>query len=386
MSIEYTEKENEHIKEYCESNSLKEDDVKAIVEKKYMGYVSSGQLLVEDDPELTHERRMARAIRAGQGYFRKYLKKLNDAKPGMLICRHRTVGFDQFQIDVAKRYVDEHGREKAIEDKYMNEAGKYLYTSGDKTGKPIDRPNSFTNITGYITTVDAKGNKYHDLRCFSVNEKEIHKIIPVCQYSKIAAGEGNKQREGYPHSDKNLLFYNGGMVDSTVEVPYDEESFLDIITTWNDVIDEMHFCSDFTELLNFGEEYCNVLSDKNNEHVFDFCIVPGICSEILVNNKTKDEDLSLPSSEQDWNKDFINREVNVTIINPETYDMHDITIFASYDAMQGLAIDDGMQGLFVLQAFKNKEDDQWCRWHLGGFLPADDMIDLGKLLSDSEGE
>lgn len=381
MNIEYSEKQEKAIQQYCQRNSINEADLKAKIEDKYAALVASNELVVEDDPEATHERRMARAIRAGQGYFRKFLRKLGKAKPGMLICRHRTIGFDQFQINIAKRYVDEHGEEKAIADGYLNEAGKYLYTSGGNKGKPVGKPKSFTHLTGYTKTTDAKGNNYYDLRCFIVREDEIHKPIPMCQYSKIAAGEGKSPKENYPHSDDNVCFYNGGVADTEIATPYDEDAFLDIINTWNEVIDEMHFCNNFNELLDYGSKYAAILGDKNDKHAYDFCIVPGICSEILVNDKNKDEDDSLPKDERDWHKTYMDRNVGISIIDPITYDMHDISCFVSYDDMKGLAIDDGMQGLFVLQAYK-KEGDSWCRWHLGGFLPVDDVIDLGEFLNN----
>lgn len=360
MSLEYTEKQESKIKEYCERNSIKESDLKEQIEAKYEELEKNGELIVEDDPEKTHERRMARSIRAGQGYFRRFIKNLRDAKPGMLICRHRDIGFDQFQINIALKYRDENGIAQAIEQGYMNDKEQCLYTSGVNVGKVIPKPKSYTRITGYITTTDKKGNKFHDIRCFSVNEDAIHKRIPMCEHVRVSYGEGTKELKGYPYTKEPLLFYRDSGVIADQSGPYDENELAEILEAWNELIDDLHFCPTFKDLVEFQGSFFQNLRDKENKNAFTFCTVPAMCAEIYVD--PEDED-----------KTYIDRMVTITMLETNG-DMHDLTCFVPLETLQGLNIEEGMQGLAVLQAYKTKEEDTFTKWHLGGFLPISDDI------------
>ncbi len=372
MSLDFTEKQERKIKSYCERNSINESDLIERIENKYAELVSNGELAVDGDEAKTHDLRVARAIRAGQGSFRRFIRNLRNAKTGFLICRHRDVGFDQSQINRAEKYKDDNGMPKAIADGYMDEDGHHLYTFGPNKGQPVPKPESYTRITGYVTTEDDKGNKFHDLRCFSVGENAIHKTIPMCEHAKISYGAGTKAAKDYPYTEEPLLFYNDGGVINDQAGPYDEDELTDILLTWNELFENLHFCSTYKDLTMFQVEHYYDLEAKNKEEMFTFCTIPAMCAEIYIDPDYEDK------SYQDY-------MVTITMLESNG-DMHDLTCWVSRDAMQGLHIEEGLQGIAVMQAYKTKTDDNWVRWHLGGFLPVSDDVIIEEYFASEEEE
>lgn len=369
MSLDFNEKQERKIKDYCERNSINEDDLIGKIEEKYSELEENGELFYEGDPEKTHDLRMARAIRAGQGSFRRFIRNLRNAKPGVLICRHRDVGFDQFQVNKAKKYSDDNGIAKAIADGYMDKDGHPLYTSGPNKGQPVPKPESYTRITGYVTTEDNKGNKVHDLRCFSVGENVIHKKIPMCEHIRISYGDGTKKAKDYPYTEEPLLFYNDSGIINEQAGPYGEEDLAEILEVWNSLFDDLHFCSTFADLSDFKDKHCYDMQAKNKEEMFTFCTVPAMCAEIYIDPEYED-------------KTYQDYSVTITMLEANG-DMHDLTCYVSHDAIQGLHLEEGLQGIAVMQAYKTKTDS-YTKWHLGGFLPISDDIVVEEYFAPTE--
>ena len=55
-----------------------------------------------------------------------------------------------------------------------------------------------------------------------------------------------------------------------------------------------------------------------------------------------------------------------------------LNVYVPKEMLKGLAMHEDDQGIFVLQSssYKDKEGNDKYQWHLGGFLPVDDDVDV----------
>ena len=360
---------------FAEKNNLSIDEINMKVQEVY------NELDANDFA--TDDARWARAHRRVRGAFRQKAKSMVNAVDGMIVCRMTNKDFDRNQYDFAMRTIDSQGKDVALSKGLINQDGQPLYQWGDNRGQPIlgpddnpGRPLCSGRAIGYTFEKDEDG-EYIDIqpRYIVISKKKNDGTIPVCQIGKLSISISDSSQKGF-FADNNFAYYNDASISGVHQTPYDFDEIQEILGQWNRAFGEnFAVISNVEELQKFGKEHA--FSKDNKDCEYDFCVVPGIVSAIF-NNGDDDGGYSK----------YYNDTVTLEFIDYDTLETTVLNCYIPKEMLKGLAMAPDDQGIFVLQSssYVNKDGQTQYRWHLGGFLPVDDNVDVEKFFGIEIGE
>ena len=308
-----------------------------------------------EDERLSDVAKQIRAYRRARHAFKREARSLQRSVDGMIVCRYPDSDFIRSRYRYCMRMAKEN-REEAIQKGFINEAGNPIY-NGEELDKTKLKP--YGRAVGYKIIEDDEGNVETVPFFAIISPKVSENIIPVCQIGKIAINEATSQQPNFRYSTGNDVWYNAGAIDDGRKPPYTESELNQILGQWSKAFDsddyEIPTIKTYEELEAFKEQYA--YKNQKDEHAFDFCFAPMIVQGITKND----------------NDPHSNVVVTLEMMEDTRY-TQTISLFMVPEQLQGLKMEPGMAGVAVLQStqYKDKEPE----WHLGGFLPADEEVDV----------
>lgn len=313
----------------------------------------------------TDDARWARAYRRVRGAFRKKARSMANSESGMIVCRMSNKDFDRNQYDYAMRILLKDGKEQALAQGFVNKDGNPIYRFGDKTGQVIlndnnepGRPGASGRAIGYTFKTDDEGNLTDvQSRYIIISKRKVDDHIPVCQIGNLSISVADDKQANFPYSDNNFAYYNDSSLSAINQPPYNTDEVNFILHQWNEAFgDNFTIVSNVNDLETFKNEHAYSKDHKENE--YDFCVVAGIVGEIFPSQYGK----------------YGNSSVTIEFVDYETLETDTLRMFVPEEMLQGLCMAEDDQGIFVLQVSKGKNDI--VMWHLGGFLPVADDVDV----------
>ena len=246
--------------------------------------------------------------------------------------RFRDNDFEKNAWDKVDKYVSEHGIDEAREKGFVNEKDEYIHSSlttnySSQKGKVIDKD----NVRGSAAAIVTNDKGVNELRWLNIGKFNVYDNIPLCREVQLIIKEGNQKG---PLFDGVAYFLNGVKITQS-NAYYSDEEF----QAYGNLIEEL--CGDITyytkdEIDDFAKSKS---SDRNN-----FIAVP-VSSVSRIGNKI--DNGSVP----------IELEL----------DDDQITVWADKNIFKDLTIEEGIQGIAMLNTYVNKENVPGYR--IGGFLP-----------------
>lgn len=302
--------------------------------------------------------RWGRALRRARGGFRAIASKMKNSKDGMIVCRFRDSDFARGQYNRAKRIEATEGLEAAIKKGVMNKEGQPIFKYGSDAGKVIAEPSAFGGAAGYFIDYD-NGERIITPKYINIGKDHVENNIPICQMGRIAANDAKKVQPNFPYSKEVSMWYNASTLDPQHRAPYDADEIMEILSDWNNAFgSEIPAITTEVDLMDFGREYCCI---KGDDHKYDFCYLPGRIVQIVV-PKTQYDDI----------------RVVIEFLDYSTFQDRVINTFIPRGAFQGLFLQEDLLGICVLQSydFQGNEENTMHRWHLGGFLPVNNDVEV----------
>ena len=316
---------------------------------------------------MSEDARWARAYRRVRGAFQKKAKTMNNAQNGMIVCRMTNRDFDRNQYDYAMRVVLKDGEDAALAQGLINKDGHPIYRWGDSQGNPIlnenkepGRPQVSGRAIGYTFDKNDDGEYTSiDSRYIIISRAKSDNMIPVCQVGQLSLSIADEKVENF-FNDNHFAYYNDASLSNTQKAPYGYEEVQEILGQWNEAFGEhLNVISNAKDLTEFSQNHS--YSKDNKKCEYDFCVIPGIVSAID------------PGATK-----YHNDTIVLEFIDYDTLETSILTIFMPKEMLQGLHMCEDDQGIFILQSssYVNRDGETKYQWHLGGFLPVDDDVDI----------
>ena len=211
--------------------------------------------IVEDRASIRAYRRIMGALRKQQGAG---TEKFN----GFVFARPQNDDFGLSARRIAEKFLTKFGRDKAIEEGYINEQGKFLYKN-----------NQYHK--GIIPDVTVEG-KYYGLfwkdgediqdavpRVLRLNSDKVDTYIPLFKEIKVDA-RISKQKENQVFKTESLTYYGHQVLDTDTNILNYGELF-SIYELLENKIESKHFLDNLSAVPDFAESNKNI---KKN-----FCFV-----------------------------------------------------------------------------------------------------------------
>ena len=322
LNINNVDSEREKNKKFAEENGITQEEMDEVYKEIY------SQL----PDNLTGDKREARALRKARGTLK---GRLNAGKrvDAFILMRFRDNDFEANAWNKVNDYVKEHGQDVAEEKGMIDHDGNYLHTSfttsfSNQHGKVIDKENIRGSAIAIATNDDGK----NELRWLNIGKFTVNENIPLCREVKIIIKEGNQAGPLFPNV--NAFFLNGVQINSE-NAYYSDEDF----QAYGDLIEEL--CGD---IAYYTKSEIDQYAQANANNTRNYIAVP--VESVLRLGKPFD-DGTVP----------IDLEI----------DDGQITAWASKNIFKGLTIEEGIQGIAMLNVYLNKEGVTGCR--IGGFIP-----------------
>lgn len=322
LNISTVESEKEKNTKFAQENNISEDEMEQV-------YLEIFENLPDD---ITGDNRVKRALRKTRGTLKRKANIQGTVLDGFIFMRFRDNDFEKNAWDKVDKYVSEHGIDEAREKGFVNKKDEYIHSSltttfSNQKGKVIDKD----NVRGSAAAIVTNDKGVNELRWLNIGKFNVYDNIPLCREVQLIIKEGNQKG---PLFDGVAYFLNGVKITQS-NAYYSDEEF----QAYGNLIEEL--CGDITyytkdEIDDFAK---SKRSDRNN-----FIAVP-VSSVSRIGNKI--DNGSVP----------IELEL----------DDDQITVWADKNIFKDLTIEEGIQGIAMLNTYVNKEDVPGYR--IGGFLP-----------------
>lgn len=325
LKINNVESEKARNKKFAEENNISPEEMEKIYDEIY-----------EKLPEsLTGDKRILRALRKTRGTLRQKANATGEEIDGFILMRFRDNDFDPNAWKKVDEFIANNSLEDAIAKKMVNDEGQYLHTSfttsfSNQHGKVIDKKNARGYAIAIIST-----EKGTELRWLSIGKFNVWDKIPLCREVTLIVKEGNQA--GPLFTDKNVLFLNGTKLSSE-NAYYSEDDF----QGYADLIEDL--CGD---IAYYTQSEIDAFAQENSSNKWNYIAVPVI-SVIRIGAPLDDGTVPIEFEVDDGQ----------------------ITGWASKNVFKGLTIEEGIQGILMLNTYLNKEGQPGYR--VGGFIPLDD--------------
>lgn len=370
------EREKRKLEKIAEENGLSKSMITEEVRKTCDKIREQEAKKEDDEKKLSEENIQLRAYRRVRHGIKKVIYRLQKRQKGMIICRFLdTRDFDKnaFKRSMSAKVTNP---KEALSEGFVDEEGYPLYPYGTNKGKRIDmtRIKSLGKAIGYIVETNEDGEEVGRLKHILISTEQSEDNIPVTQLGEISLNEGKPKDkdENFPYSNEVPMWYNAGVIDSNQRPPYTKSEIAMVLSQWNAVLgdENTEAIRNSDDLYNFREKYES--KQRGDENSYRFCFAPVIVGNINIQK--------LPNGEINKYKDTT---VTLELIEDSDYP-DNINLFLPWEHLQGLSIEPGMTGIAVLQAYDYKKGEPDPRWHLGGFLPAQDDIDVSEFFMRQE--
>lgn len=322
LNISTVESEKEKNTKFAHENNISEEEMEQV-------YLEIFENLPDD---ITGDNRVKRALRKTRGALKRKANIQGTVLDGFIFMRFRDNDFEKNAWDKVDKYVSEHGIDEAREKGFVNEEDEYIHSSfttsySSQKGKVIDKD----NVRGSAAAIVTNDKGVNELRWLNIGKFNVYDNIPLCREVQLIIKEGNQKG---PLFDGVAYFLNGVKITQS-NAYYSDEEF----QAYGNLIEEL--CGDITyytkdEIDDFAKSKG---SDRNN-----FIAVP-VSSVSRIGNKI--DNGSVP----------IELEL----------DDDQITVWADKNIFKDLTIEEGIQGIAMLNTYVNKENVPGYR--IGGFLP-----------------
>lgn len=322
LNISTVESEKEKNTKFAQENNISEEEMEEV-------YLEIFENLPDD---ITGDNRVKRALRKTRGALKRKANIQGTVLDGFIFMRFRDNDFEKNAWDKVDKYVSEHGIDEAREKGFVNEKDEYIHSSltttfSNQKGKVIDKD----NVRGSAAAIVTNDKGVNELRWLNIGKFNVYDNIPLCREVQLIIKEGNQKG---PLFDGVAYFLNGVKITQS-NAYYSDEEF----QAYGNLIEEL--CGDITyytkdEIDDFAKSKS---SDRNN-----FIAVP-VSSVSRIGNKI--DNGSVP----------IELEL----------DDDQITVWADKNIFKDLTIEEGIQGIAMLNTYVNKEGVPGYR--IGGFLP-----------------
>lgn len=355
--ISMLEREKIKLEQFAEENGLSLSMMTQKVREIYDD-LSREDLNKPEDERLSDVAKEIRAYRRARHAFKREARSLQKSVDGMIVCRYPDNDFLRNRYRYCMRTAADN-KEKALQQGLINEAGEPIYN-----GEVLDKNNlkPYGRALGYTISKDDEGNEEMHPFYAVIDSTVSEKVIPVCQIGKIAINEGDSQQKNFRYAQGNDVWYNAGAINDGQKAPYTESEINNILGQWSKAFAledyDIPTVKTFEELSAFKEQHAS--KERGDEYSFDFVFAP-----MIVQGVTKKE--GDPYS-----------DVNVILeMMEDTPYTQTISLFMVPEHLQGLKMEPGMAGIAVLQSLQHKKGKE-PYWHLGGFLPADEEVNVAK--------
>lgn len=321
LNISTVESEKEKNAKFAEENGISSEEMEEVYQE-----------ILDNLPEnITGDNRIKRALRKTRGTLKKKANTSGEVVDGFIIMRFRDNDFDANAWNKVDNYVQNYGIDQARNEGLVNEDGQYIHTAfttsfSNQHGKIIDK----NNVRGTAISIVTNKNNVNELRWLNIGKYSVNDKIPLCREVQLIVKEGNQAGPLFP--DRNAYFLNGVKV-SQGNAYYSDDDFI----AYSNLIEEL--CGDILYTTKEEIDGFAQTASKNN-----YIIVP-ISSVLRIGNVL--DNGSVP----------IDLEL----------DDEQITVWAEKNIFKGLTIEEGVQGIAMLNVYVNKEGIPGYR--IGGFLP-----------------
>lgn len=323
LNINNAETERQKNIDFAKEHNISQDEMDKVYED-----------IFEKLPEnLTGEKRELRALRKTRASFKKKINSSGTRLDGFILMRFRDNDFDARAWEKVDDYVSENGIDKAKEQKLVNDEGEYLHTAfttsfSNQHGKVIDKD----NVRGTAIAIVTNEENQNELRWLNIGKFIVNDNIPLCREVELTIKEANSP--GPLFTDKNAYFLNSVSVDQP-NTYYSEDDF----QAYGDLIEDL--CGD---IAYYTKDEIDGFAEENADNRNNYIAVPTQ-SVLRIGNA------------------FDNGNVPIDL----ELDDDQITVWAVKNIFKDLSIEEGIQGIALLNTYVNKEGVPG--YQIGGFIP-----------------
>lgn len=292
------------------------------------------QEIFENLPDnVTGDNRIKRALRKTRGALKKKINVQGVELDGFIVMRFRNNDFERNAWNKVDKFVQDKGIDEAKAKGFVNANGDYIHSSlttsfSNQQGKVIDKDNVRGSAIAIVTNKDNK----NELRWLNIGKFNVFEKIPLCREVQLIVKEGNQAGPLYP--DRNAYFLNGVKLTQGNAYYSDEE---------------------FQAYANLIEKLCGDIAYYTKEEIDEYA---------KQNTNNRNNFIAVPvSSVSKLGNAIDNGSV------PIEFELDDaqITAWADRDIFRDLTIEEGIQGIAMLNTYVNSEGNAGYR--IGGFIP-----------------
>lgn len=323
LNISTVESEQEKNAKFAADNGISQEEMDEIYQE-----------IFEKLPEnLTGDNRIKRALRKTRGTLKKKVNVQGTELDGFIFMRFRNNDFEANAWNKVDKYVNENGIEMAKQKGFVNPQGEYIHSAlttsfSNQHGKVIDKE----NVRGSAIAIVTNKEGINELRWLNIGKFNVFEKIPLCREVKLIIKEGNQAGPLFP--DRNAYFLNGVKL-TQANAYYSDEEFV----AYGNLIEEL--CGD---IVFYTKEEIDAYAQANTGNRNNYIAVP-VASVSRLDNPID------------------NGSVRVEF----ELDDEQITAWADECIFRDLTIEEGIQGIVMLNTYVNNEGNPGYR--IGGFLP-----------------
>ncbi len=322
LNISTVETEQAKNEKFAQDNGISSEEMEEVYQE-----------IFENLPEdLTGDTRVKRALRKTRGALKKKANTQGTVLDGFIFMRFRDNDFERNAWNKVDKFVSENGIDEAKTKGFVDDEGNYLHSGlttsfSNQHGKVIDKD----NVRGSAIAIVTNESGENELRWLNIGKFNVFDKIPLCREVQVIIKEGNQPGPMFKH---NAYFLNGVKLTQGNAFYSDEE-----FQAYADLIEKL--CGDITY---YTKEEIDAYAQSNINNRNNFIAVP-ISSVSRLGNAID------------------NGSVPIEI----ELDDDQITVWADKNIFKDLTIEEGIQGIAMLNTYVNKEGIPGYR--IGGFLP-----------------
>lgn len=322
LNISTVESEQQKNAKFAEENGISQEEMDEVYQE-----------IFENLPEdLTGDNRVKRALRKTRGTLKKKVNVNGTVLDGFIFMRFRDNDFERNAWNKVDKYIKDNSLEEAKAQGMVNEKGEYLHSSfttsfSDQQGRVIDKD----NVRGSAAAIVTNKNGDNELRWLNIGKFNVFDKIPLCREVELIIKEGNQKG---PMFDGVAYFLNGVRITQS-NAYYSDEEFI----AYGNLIEDL--CGDITY---YTKEEIDAYAQNHKQERNNFIAVP-VASVSRLGNQIDNGSVPI---------DF-------------ELDDDQITAWADKNIFKDLTIEEGIQGIAMLNTYVNSEGVPGYR--IGGFLP-----------------
>lgn len=322
LNISTVESEQQKNAKFAEENGISQEEMDEVYQE-----------IFENLPEdLTGDNRVKRALRKTRGTLKKKANVNGTVLDGFIFMRFRDNDFERNAWNKVDKYIKDNSLEEAKAQGMVNEKGEYLHSSfttsfSDQQGRVIDKD----NVRGSAAAIVTNKNGDNELRWLNIGKFNVFDKIPLCREVELIIKEGNQKG---PMFDGVAYFLNGVRITQS-NAYYSDEEFI----AYGNLIEDL--CGDITY---YTKEEIDAYAQNHKQERNNFIAVP-VASVSRLGNQIDNGSVPI---------DF-------------ELDDDQITAWADKNIFKDLTIEEGIQGIAMLNTYVNSEGTPGYR--IGGFLP-----------------